>query len=70
MLPGQTFHNAYIVLDGLLQAATATGPVTIGPGDIFGAVPGLEDVAPPPDFVHAITQRGCCPSTKMLCASC
>ncbi|MBB3808581.1 cyclic nucleotide-gated ion channel [Pseudochelatococcus contaminans] len=55
VLPGQTFHNAYIVLDGLLQAATATGPVTIGPGDIFGAVPGLEDVAPPPDFVHAIT---------------
>lgn len=55
VLPGQTFHNAYIVLDGLLQAATATGPVTLGPGDIFGAVPGLEDVAPPPDFVHAIT---------------
>lgn len=56
VLPGETFHRTFVVLEGLLDAETPDGPVCLGPGDVFGMVPGLETTMDPPDGVRAMTR--------------
>ncbi len=56
VVPGETSHRMFVVLEGLLDAEMVHGPVCLGPGDVFGTVPGLETTAPPPDAVRAMTK--------------
>ncbi len=56
VLPGETSHRTFVVLEGLLDAETPDGPVCLGPGDVFGVVPGLEVTMTPPDAVRAMTR--------------
>ncbi|MGQ3671228.1 cyclic nucleotide-gated ion channel [Xanthobacter sp. TB0136] len=56
VVPGETSHRIFVVLEGLLDAETVHGPVCLGPGDVFGTVPSLEAAIPPPDAVRAMTK--------------
>ncbi|MGE4372994.1 MAG: cyclic nucleotide-gated ion channel [Xanthobacter sp.] len=54
--PGEASRKLFLVMEGLLDAEMPDGPVCLGPGDVFGFIPGQQTVAAQPDAVRAMTK--------------